>query len=103
MPNHVHGIILIVGMTHASPLRPKTAQIRHNIELDEFIIMPNRVHGIITITNVGAHCNVPLHRINSMPQIEQFGKSTHNSIPTIIKLFKSTVTIQINQLRNTLG
>jgi len=31
--------------------------------------------------DVGAHCNVPLP---DTPQIEQFGKSTVNSIPTII-------------------
>jgi len=31
--------------------------------------------------------------------IEQFGKSTKNSIPTIVRLFKSTTTKQINQLR----
>ncbi len=37
------------------------------------------------------------------PQTEEFGKSTVNSIPTIIKLFKSTVTKQINELRGTPG
>jgi len=31
--------------------------------------------------------------------IEQFGKPTKNSIPTIVRLFKSTTTKQINQLR----
>jgi len=72
----------------------KTGEIRKNIDLDEFIVMPNHVHGIINI--VGAHCNVPLHG-----RIEKFGRSTSNSIPTIIKLFKSTVTKQINQKRNT--
>ncbi len=50
--------------------------------------------------NVGAHCNVPLP---DTPQTEEFGKSTVNSIPTIIKLFKSTVTKQINELRGTPG
>ena len=33
--------------------------------------------------------------------MEQFGKSTSNSIPTIVRLFKSAVTKQINQLRGT--
>lgn len=36
-------------------------------------------------------------------QIEQFGKPTKNSIPTIIRLFKSTITKQINIIRNTPG
>ena len=83
----------------------KTSSVRNNIKLDEYIIMPNHMHGIIRITDgcVGAHCNVPLQRGNVRPQTEQFGKSTRNSIPTIVKLFKSTVTRQINQLRNTPG
>ncbi|MFQ5680547.1 MAG: transposase [Candidatus Omnitrophota bacterium] len=63
------------------------------IQLDEFIIMPNHIYGIINI--VGAHCNAPLHN-----RVEKFGRSISNSIPTIIKLFKSTTTKQINQLRN---
>ncbi len=71
----------------------KTEKIRKNIELDEFIIMPNHIHGIINI--VRAHCNVPVHN-----HVEKFGCSTPNSIPTIVKLFKSTTTKQINQLRN---
>ena len=83
----------------------KTQRIRDNIQLDAYIIMPDHVHGIIRITDgcVGAHCNVPLQHGNVSPQTEQFGKSTRNSIPTIIKLFKSTATRQINQSRNTPG
>ncbi len=85
----------------------RTAEIRKNIFIDEFIIMPNHLHGNIFIYDpddvraqaVGAHCNVHLHSA----QTERFGKSTHNSIPTIVKLFKSTVTKQINGLRNTPG
>ncbi len=29
----------------------KTAQIRPNVELDEWIVMPNHIHGIIIIKN----------------------------------------------------
>jgi len=36
-----------------------------------------------------------------MGTIEQFGKPTKNSIPTIVRLFKSTTTKQINQMRQT--
>ncbi len=50
--------------------------------------------------DVGAYCNVPLP---DTPQIEPFGKSTVNSIATIIKLLKSNVTKQINELRGTPG
>jgi REP element-mobilizing transposase RayT len=81
----------------------RTEKIRKNIELDKFIIMPNHIHGIINI--VGTHCNVPLqnHDTPSHNHVEKFGHSTPNSIPTIIKLFKSTTTRQINVIRNTPG
>lgn len=35
--------------------------------------------------------------------VEQFGKPTSNSIPTIIRSFKATVTKQINEFRQTPG
>jgi len=75
----------------------RTKEIRKNIELDYFVIMPNHIHGIIIIEppDVGTHCNV------SLRQEESFGKSTKNSIPTIVKLYKATVTKQINILRQT--
>jgi putative transposase len=77
----------------------KTPVIRPNVSLDEFVIMPNHLHGIIIIdNNVGAHRNVPLHQSST---VGQFGKSISNSIPTIVKLYKSTVTKQINLLRKT--
>ncbi len=92
----------------------KTAEIRDNVELDEYVIMPNHIHGIISLNDpVGAHCNVPLQhngpQINTRPyhasprQTEQFGKSTKNSIPTTIKLYKSAVTTRINRLRHSPG
>ena len=37
------------------------------------------------------------------PTMEQFGTPTSNTIPTIVRGFKSTVTKQINTIRNTLG
>lgn len=80
----------------------KTGHIRNNILLDEFIIMPNHVHGIITITdNVGARRAVPLPK--QYNNVEQFGKPTTNTIPTIIRSFKSAVTNHINKFRNNPG
>jgi REP element-mobilizing transposase RayT len=74
-----------------------TAQIRENIELDEYAIMPNHFHGILLITDNGMGTALRAHTI------EQFGKPVSGSLPTIIHSFKSTVTKQINQLRNTPG
>lgn len=105
----------------------KTADIRPNIELGPFVIMPNHIHGIIIIkykhqlnSNRGNsarrgtahHCTGTVHRAPTTiykiateltQKNEQFGKPISNSIPTIIRSYKSTVTKQINQLRNTPG
>src|SRR6266446_5489909 len=67
----------------------KTAQVRKNVNIDEYIVMPNHIHGIIMI---GDNCRGTVHRA---PTVEQFGKPVSNSIPTIIRSFKATVTKQI--------
>ena len=77
----------------------KTSEMRQNIKLDEFVVMPNHIHGIIIIHN-GVDCRGTMHRA---PTAEQFGNPTSNSIPTIIRGFKSAVTKQINAIRNTPG
>jgi len=51
----------------------RTLEIRNNVLIDEFMIMPNHLHGILFLRewdDVGAHCNVPLPDTR---QIEQFG------------------------------
>ena len=76
----------------------RTAQIRDEIELDEFVVMPNHVHGIIWIVGqhdipkivVGAHRGAPLHR-------------APRSLGSLIAGFKSTITKRINQDRGTPG
>ncbi len=74
----------------------KTAEIRNNIELDEWVVMPNHFHGILVINE----CRGTARRA---PTVEQFGKPVPNSIPTIIRSFKSAVTKRINKLRNSPG
>ena len=88
----------------------KTGIIRPNIVIDAFVIMPNHLHGILIINDDFCYCRDTLQRvstigrkINENNQIEQFGKPTKNSIPTIVRLFKSTTTKQINQIRQTPG
>ncbi len=77
----------------------KTFQLRKNIEMDEFIIMPNHLHGIIIISNESDSTGTA----RRTPTIERFSKPTANTIPTIIRNYKSAVTKQINELRNTPG
>jgi REP element-mobilizing transposase RayT len=90
----------------------KTGIIRPNIFIDAFVIMPNHLHGILIINDNDEFCygRDTLQRVstigrktNENNQIEQFGKPTKNSIPTIVRLFKSTTTKQINQIRQTPG
>jgi len=78
----------------------RTARLRPNIELseDEFVVMPNHIHGIIWITD-----NSGRGSLQRTPTIEQYQKPVSNSIPTIMRLFKSTTTKQINLRRGTPG
>ena len=86
----------------------KTAAIRSEIELDEFVVMPNHFHGIIWIVDDGGRGTArraPTRRAptDHAPIHEQFGKPVAGSIPTIVRAFKSAVTRHINMTRNTPG
>jgi putative transposase len=73
-----------------------STQIRHEIELDAFVLMPNHVHGIVIIRDqpaavVGAHGRAPLqHR-------------PPRSLGSLVAGFKSIVTRRINGIRRTPG
>ena len=84
----------------------KTAEIRKNIIIDRYIIMPNHLHGIIGIVDGEAgYSKGTMHRAPTVlaPPKEQFGKPTTNSIPTIIRSYKAVITKTINSRRNTPG
>ncbi len=74
----------------------RTVKLRPNINLGAFVIMPNHIHGIIEIQD--RRGTTP-----RAPTRERFGKPTSNTIPTIIRGFKSSVTKQINLLRKLTG
>ena len=76
----------------------RTAQMRPNVELDAFMIMPNHLHGIVVIHET---CRGTLQRAPT--QTERFGQPTSNSIPTIVRLFKSATTTRINVARGAPG
>jgi putative transposase len=73
----------------------RTAELRDNVELDAFMVMPNHVHGIVVVTD----CRGTARRAPT----EQFGKPIAHSIPTIIRAFKSASTKRINEIRSTPG
>ena len=77
----------------------QTEQMRDNVFLDEFVIMPDHIHGIIQLTS-DDKCKGTKYRA---PAKEKFGKPTSNTIPTIIRGYKSIVTKKINEIRCTHG
>lgn len=71
----------------------KTSEIRTNVILDKYVVMPNHIHGIIIILDDGRDTAL------RVPTCEQFGKPTSNSIPTIIRSYKAVTTKLINEIR----
>lgn len=76
----------------------RTAEIRPDVTLDAFVVMPNHIHGIITIR--GAVELTPGDVFNPRRSaVECFGIPISNSIPTIVRSFKAAATKRINLLR----
>ncbi|WP_212747628.1 transposase [Fodinibius saliphilus] len=82
-----------------------TESIRDNVRLDVFVVMPNHIHGIIEIVDskniVGVYRNTPLRSDSPVNQSEF--KSPSETIGAIVRGYKSTVTKQINKIRNSPG
>jgi putative transposase len=77
----------------------RTAAIRREIVLDEFVVMPNHFHAIVIIMecdlgSVGGKGRSPLRP--EMPC-----GPANNSLASLIAGYKSAVTTRINQLRGT--
>ena len=70
----------------------RSTNIRREIELDTFVVMPNHIHGFVAIaeSNVGATGRSPLPK-----------GPTPKSIGAMLAGFKSAVTRRINELRGT--
>jgi len=82
----------------------RTADVRPNVQLDEFVVMPNHVHGIIWIianddTTVGATRRVVVGVHGRAPLLHRPPKS----LGAMIAGFKSVVTTRINAARETPG
>ena len=72
----------------------RSVQIRREIELDAFVVMPNHLHGIVVIRDVGAHGRAPLPLAPHRPP---------RSLGSFVAGFKSAVTKRINRIRGTPG
>jgi REP element-mobilizing transposase RayT len=93
----------------------KTTEIRKNIELGDFIVMPNQIHGILIINEMGrgeSHSpnnsnniiNGESHSPNNSNNIikgecnSPLRRSPSNNIGAIVRGYKSSVTKQLNLL-----
>ena len=75
----------------------KKKEIRTNVDLDYYVIMPNHFHRIIIINSRDTARCVPTD------VKRKFGQMTPGSLPVIIRSFKAAVTKRINKLRNRPG
>ena len=69
----------------------KSAEIRQEIALDEWIIMPNHLHGIVVINNKLGASLAPLRE-------DECGKRKPKSLSSFIGGFKSSLTKRINTI-----
>lgn len=77
----------------------KTADIRPNVELDYYVIMPNHLHGVLMINYV---CNAGRGVLQYAPTRPTL-RSPSQTIGAIVRGFKSAVTKTINDIRDTPG
>ena len=77
----------------------RSAAMRPRMTLDTFVVMPNHLHGIISLGNDPEM--IKAGHVQRAPASERFGRPTSDSIPTIIRLFKSATTKRINESRST--
>ncbi|MBI5660762.1 MULTISPECIES: transposase [Ignavibacterium] len=76
----------------------KNAELRENIELDYFIIMPNHLHGIIIINPINDGVENVNHNVETRRGVSlqgenenKFSKPIKNSLSVIINQFKGSV------------
>ncbi len=84
----------------------KTPELRPQIELDAFIVMPNHIHGILKINEIGrGELHSPDNKTgdnktpdNKPGECNSHLRSPSNNVGAIIRGYKSSVTKQINNL-----
>ncbi len=84
----------------------RSTEIRKEIELDEWVVMPNHLHGIVVINagpdetrEVGTH---GVGATGRSPLQSPRGPARH-SLPSFVAGFKSATTKRINTMRDTQG
>jgi putative transposase len=72
----------------------RTAEVRDNVKLDAFVIMPNHIHGILLLADTVAGTAGTQRRA---PTRESFARPVPWSIPTVVRMFKASVTHRVRQ------
>jgi putative transposase len=92
----------------------KSEQVRPNIRLDAFVVMPNHLHSLVVFleddpdgTDVGAHSSVParqhcFHK-DDLVYMRSFGGRETKSLCSFLACFKAITTKRINETRHTPG
>ncbi|MBP7152652.1 MAG: transposase [Paludibacteraceae bacterium] len=115
MPNHLHGILIITGNDDGRGFRgggdgrdtlQRVSTTKSEMESDTKSDMESDTKSDMESnmeSDMESNMESDMESDTGMgtKTMEQFGKPTTNSIPTIVRLFKSTTTKQINQLRQT--
>ncbi|MCA9774859.1 MAG: hypothetical protein KC466_20730, partial [Myxococcales bacterium] len=82
----------------------RSADIRAEIQVDEFVVMPNHLHGIIFLNPVNQDLRVPLETTTKAPDAENRQASLQRgSLGAFVAGFKSSATRRINAARGTPG
>lgn len=78
----------------------RTAIVRPNVELGEYVVMPNHVHGILIFVDDG----VGTIRVGDVGATRRVAPTLQtDSLGAVIGHFKSIVTKRINRLQNVAG
>ncbi len=119
MPNHIHGIIVITdaGWDNTGVIGRGTAGHKDDVPNRQPAV-PRTGRGTASGCDVdvpvgaavleggtaaGFDVDVPVGAAVPLQRLEQFGKPVPGSIPTIVRSFKSAVTLGVNRLNRTSG
>ncbi len=92
----------------------KTEEICQNVKLDKWVVMPNHIHGILIIDNwnegmceeiAGAYSRDVARNVSTCVEVKnKFSKISPkpNSLPAIIRSFKSAVTKRVREIYSAL-
>jgi len=88
----------------------RSAEIRREVELDVFVVMPNHFHALVTIVPgepTAMSNNGPPERHHRGPQLQAHSRAplrrTPRSLGSLVAGFKAATTTRINTLRGTAG